>query len=126
MADAEKDSGFLFVLKRIDKLNDKLEEHALKQTAQATKFGENIESLNTKVTDLTKLLTVDNGKPSIVSQVDTIRSSLESLKNDISSIRQHIGVKKQTSIEKWKTFGKLAALVSLVLPGILSFFGLAQ
>lgn len=126
MPDVKPEGGFLFVLEKIDKLGEKWDKHIVRQAILTTKLGENLEQLGEKVTELTKLLTVDNGKPSIVSQVNSISTSLDTLKRDIISIQKHIGVKKQTSLEKWKTLGKVAGFISLVIPGILSFFGLAQ
>lgn len=126
MSDVQPERGLFFLLEKIDKISEKWDKHIVHQVVLTTKLEKNLEQLGDRVSDLTKLLTVDNGKPSIISQVNSIRTSLDTLKTDITSIQKHIGVKKQTSLEKWKTLGKFAGLVTLAIPGILSFLGLAQ
>jgi DNA repair ATPase RecN len=121
------------IQKDIDRMDEKQDEHLV----ASTKLGSQVESVATKVTELNKLLTLDNGKPSIVSQLNQMSSQLgkttsevtetkalvSKLGTDVAAMQSHMGMKtpKEVSIERWKTIGKLGAAFFVVLPGILAF-----
>lgn len=131
-----QNSGIWFVLdkiqKDIDKIDSKWDEYVVKQAVLVTKLSENLIGLSQRVSELNKLLTEDNGKPSVVTQVESvniqltaIKSKVDKMQENLRSIEGHVGVKQKTALERWKTIGKIVGLATLIAPGILSFFGLA-
>jgi len=127
-----------YILDKIQKDIDRIDEKWDSYLVQSTKLISNLEAVSAKVAELNKLLTQDNGKPSIVSQMNSlslklqnttddvieIKSLVQKLSTDLERVQKSLGVKtpKEVSIERWKTIGKIGVALVAVLPGILSFF----
>lgn len=134
----EQADSIWYILEKIQKdiyrMDEKQDEHLI----ASMKLGTNLESVATKVAEMNKLLMLDNGKPSIVSQLSQMSNQLgmttnevsetkalvSKLSADVAAMQSHIGMKtpKEVSIERWKTVGKLGAGFFVILPGILAFF----
>lgn len=126
-----------YILEKIQKDIDRIEEKQDTHLVTSTKLISQLDGLAVKVTELNKLLTMDNGKPSIVSQVNLmvaqvrqssdevteIKSLVNKLGTDLQAVQTHIGVPtpKEVSVERWKTLGLIGAAFAGVLPGVLSF-----
>ncbi len=126
-----------YILEKIQKDIDRMDEKQDAHLVASTKLGSQLETMATKVVEMNKLLTLDNGKPSILSQLNQLsnqigRTSTEvtetkqlvsKLSGDVAAVQAHIGMKtpKEVAIERWKTIGKLGAAFFVVLPGILAF-----
>lgn len=140
MTEPKSTEGLWWALDHIKNDLDKLE---AKMTGHATNMAvliKTVNHLNDRVEKVSTTLTVDNGKPSVLSQLRDVNSDLKEMKSlirhikevqsaltgiqtDVALLKGQVGAKtpKEVQIEKWKTIGKISGGVMLVLPGILSF-----
>lgn len=114
------------IQKDIDKIDEKWDTHIL----STAKLSHELQSVSGKVVELNKLLTHDNGKPSIVSQlrdvshdINQVKTTVNTIKEDLEAVKSHVGIKdaKEVRLEKMKNVGKAIGVIGLTLPGILSF-----
>lgn len=121
-----------WVLDRIQDDLNRMDEKWDENIAAMTRLTENLAVVSGKVQDLNKLLVVDNGKPSIVTQVrdvsDEVRQVkdlLHTLKVDVEAVKEQTIAKphKDVQLEKFKTYGAIVGVVGLVIPGVLSILG---
>ena len=119
-----------YVLEKIQKDIDRIDEKQDSQLVRSTQVNSTLEQLANKVSELNRMLTYDNGKPSIVSQLRTSTGELQEIKSlvnklnvELVEVKNTLGIKtpKEVSVERWKTAGKVAIAISAILPGILSF-----
>ena len=119
---------------RINPLDAKLE----RNSEMAAHDRANIFVLMQQVEVLTKLLTRGNGQPSVLARLESLQTSLtdisktiDSLKEDHRQLKNHAGITEE-SVDlanaeakkvQWATIGKIAGVVALATPGILSFLG---
>lgn len=116
--------AYLYILDDIKQDVDRLTEKSEAQIVTTTKLVENLSTVTQKVTELNRLLTVDNGKPSILSQLTHVNSEVKDLKTMVASIQKQVGVKtpQEAAVERWKTIGKLGVAFLTIVPGLLAFF----
>ena len=135
MADA-KDPVWYY-LEKINSDIDKMEDRWASHLVTSTKLVENLQTVSDKVLEMNRLLTKDNGKPSILTQlgsvsvelnsvsneIKNVRDILGSLKEDVEALKEQVGVKtpKEVSVERAKTAGVIVTALAATLPGILSF-----
>lgn len=121
-----------WVLDRIQDDLNRMDEKWDENIAAMTRLTENLAVVSGKVQELNKLLVVDNGKPSVVTQVrevtDEVRQVKElihTLKADVEAVKEQTIAKphKEVQLEKFKTYGAIVGVVGLVIPTILSWFG---
>lgn len=121
-----------WVLDRIQDDLNRMDEKWDENIAAMTRLTENLAVVSGKVQELNKLLVVDNGKPSVVTQVrevtDEVRQVKElihTLKVDVEAVKEQTIAKphKEVQLEKFKTYGAIVGVVGLVIPTILSWFG---
>lgn len=114
------------IQKDIDKIDEKWDTHIL----STAKLTHELSTISGKVQDLSKLLTQDNGKPSIVTQLQIVSRNVDEVKlavvgicDDLEMVKAHVGIKdaKEVRLEKMKNVGKAIGVIGLTLPGILSF-----
>ena len=119
-----------WVLDNIQKDLNRMDEKWDENIAAMTRLTENLSTMSGKVQELNKLMVVDNGKPSVVSQlrsvtddVKNIKGLVEGLKSDIEAVKQQTCAKtpKEVQVERLKTLGAIAGMIGLVIPGIISF-----
>ena len=100
-----------------------------------TRLTENLAMVSSKVQDLNKLLVVDNGKPSIVTQlrevtdeVKEVKGLIHTLKVDVEAVKEQTIAKphKDVQLEKMKTYGAIIGVIGLIIPGIFSILGYFQ
>lgn len=86
---------------------------------------------------LTQIITRGNGQPSLLARVESIQTSLkivikatDTLKADHEALKSHAGIADNVGVlaaeaqkTKWATLGKIAGIIALAIPGILSYFG---
>lgn len=128
MSEDQDKHGIWFILDKIQKDIDRIDEKWDSHIVTTTQLSSNLTTLSQRVAELTKLLTVDNGKPSIISQLDAVKRSVDSVKTDLVTIQKHIGVKhiekKKLSTARWQTIGKIVGLLTIAGPGIISFLNM--
>lgn len=126
-----------YILEKIQKDLDRIDEKQETNLVTSTKLSSQLETMSGKVAEMNKLLTMDNGRPSIVSQLSSVSSQIRTssaevteikglvskLSTDLSAVQAHIGMKtpEKVAIERWKTAGKVGVALTAILPGILSF-----
>jgi chromosome segregation ATPase len=119
-----------WILDRFQNDLDRMDEKWGENIAAMTKVTENLNSVSIRVQELNKLLTVDNGKPSVVTQlrevttdVKEIKTLIHGLKDDLVAVKTQTGAKtpKEVQIERLKTLAAIAGMLALIIPGILSF-----
>lgn len=119
-----------FILEKIQKDIDRIDEKQDSQLVTSTRLITQVDAVSTKVLELNKLLTVDNGRPSIVSKLNNLaqdvtetKTLISKLHEELAIVQHHVGIKtpKEVSIERWKTVGKVGVATAAVIPGILSF-----
>lgn len=119
-----------WILDRFQNDLDKMDEKWDENIAAMTKVTENLNSVSQKVQELNKLLTVDNGRPSVITQlrdvttdVKEIKTLIHGLKEDLTAVKSVTGGKtpKEVQIERLKTVAAIAGTLTLIIPGILSF-----
>lgn len=113
------------IQKDIDRIEEKQTETLLSSANLNAKVMNQLDGVSTKVQELNKLLTLDNGKPSIVSRLDKLAQHVVSIETNIAAIKEHVGLKtkdpKEVAVERYKTIGKIGVATAAVIPGILSF-----
>lgn len=116
--------AYLYILDDIKQDVDRLTEKSEAQIVTTTKLVENFNAVSQKVTELNKLLTVDNGKPSILSQLHGVNNDIKDLKAMVASVQKQVGVKtpQEAAVERWKTIGKIGVAFLTIVPGLLAFF----
>ncbi|NJL53683.1 hypothetical protein HC928_00050 [bacterium] len=121
---SEKDPIW-FVLEDLKKDVDKIDTHLDVHITNTATLTTNVNALTRSVEELTRIITRDNGKPSILTQLITMNHQLGDLTKQLEGIKRHIGMteadQKESKAERWKTIGKVVGLVSLAVPGILAF-----
>lgn len=121
------------IQKDIDRMDEKQDEHLI----ASMKLTSQLDTISNKVVEMNKLLTLDNGKPSIVSQLNNLanqisntaadvsetKSLVAKLASEVSSVQQQLGIKtpKEVRVERWKTIGLIGGGFMATIPGILSF-----
>lgn len=119
-------------LKAVD---SKLDAHALDAAGDRA----NLTHVREQVDTLSRVLLQGNGNPSLTTQVsdlyrdvDNFDKRLREQHTTLSEIHQHVrsldarwSDMTQVKEAKWKVYGKIAGIVSLALPGLLSFLGFA-
>lgn len=128
---ATEDKGTIwFVLTKIQKDLDKIDEKWDTYILHTAKLSHDLNHMSEKVQELNKLLTYDNGKPSVITQirdvsstVTEVKSAIDTMRSDIEEVKVHVGIRdpKEVRIERLKNVGKAIGLLSLTLPGIFSF-----
>lgn len=127
---AERIEPLWYVLEKIQNHIDKIDEKQDSQLVTSTRLITQLENVTVKVAELNKLLTVDNGKPSIVSKLNSLaadvtetKALISKLHEDLAVVQQHVGIKtpQEVLVERWKTVGKVGVATAAVIPGILSF-----
>lgn len=129
--------GLWWALDHIKNDLDKLETKVGTSAAHMAVLSKQVGQLTNRVESLSNTLVVDNGKPSVMSQLRSVNMDIQSIKadnqaikelvqavqKDVTSIRISAGVRtpKEVQVEKLKTIGKVGAGFLLVFPGILSF-----
>lgn len=123
--------GMWWVLDRIQDDLDKMEDKWDANIASMTKVTENLAVVSTKVQEVNKLLTVDDGSPSVVTQLRAVTSDVKDIKQLLNSLRESVdAVKEQTGanktpkevqIERLKAWGSTVGMLALVVPGLISF-----
>lgn len=127
-----------YILEKIQKDIDRIDEKQDAHLVASTKLTSQIDSISAKVVEMNKLLTQDNGKPSILSQLSVLSTDVRKtsdavtetkalvakLHADISEVQKFVGARtpKEVMVERWKVLGKIGVATLAVLPGILSFF----
>lgn len=124
MATPGPKDAYLYILDDIKQDVDRLTEKSEAQIVTTTKLVENLNTVTQKVTELNRLLTVDNGKPSILSQLSRVNSEVQDLKAMIATVQKQVGVKtpEEAAVERWKTLGKVGVAFLTIVPGLLAFF----
>ena len=135
MAEAADPVWFILdkIQKDIDRMDEKQDEHLI----ASMKLTSQLDTISSKVAELNKLLTLDNGKPSIVSQLNNLANQAGATATDVSetkalvakltaevaAVQQQLGIKtpKEVRVERWKTAGLIGGAFMATLPGILSF-----
>lgn len=126
----QSSDGMWWILDRFQNDLDRMDEKWGENIAAMTKVTENLNSVSIRVQELNKLLTVDNGKPSVVTQlrdvttdVKEIKTLIHGLKDDLVAVKTQTGAKtpKEVQIERLKTLAAIAGMLTLIIPGILSF-----
>ena len=99
----ERDPAIWFILDNIQEDISKINEKWESSLVTTTRLTENMGSLT--------------------QSMHEIKGLMSDIKSEISIVQKHLGVrsKKELAIERWKTLGKIAAIGTLVLPGIISF-----
>jgi hypothetical protein len=120
-----------WVLDRIQDDLDKMEDKWDANIASMTKVTENLAVVSTKVQEVNKLLTVDDGSPSVVTQLRAVTSDVKDIKQLLNSLRESVdAVKEQTGanktpkevqVERLKAWGSTVGMLALVVPGLISF-----
>jgi hypothetical protein len=123
--------GMWWVLDRIQDDLDKMEDKWDANIASMTKVTENLAVVSTKVQEVNKLLTVDDGSPSVITQLRAVTSDVKDIKQLLNSLRESVdAVKEQTGanktpkevqIERLKAWGSTVGMLALVVPGLISF-----
>jgi septation ring formation regulator EzrA len=123
--------GMWWVLDRIQDDLDKMEDKWDANIASMTKVTENLAVVSTKVQEVNKLLTVDDGSPSVVTQLRAVTSDVKDIKQLLNSLRESVdAVKEQTGanktpkevqVERLKAWGSTVGMLALVVPGLISF-----
>lgn len=125
-----EDKTLWYVLDKIQKDIDKIDEKWDTHILSTVKLSHDLQSMSGTVQALNKLLTQDNGKPSIVTQLrevsqdlNFVKTTVNSIQHDLEVVKSHVGIKdaKEVRLEKMKNVGKAIGVVGLTLPGILSF-----
>lgn len=126
----QSSDGMWWILDRFQNDLDRMDEKWGENIAAMTKVTENLNSVSIRVQELNKLLTVDNGKPSVVTQlrdvttdVKEIKTLIHGLKDDLVAVKTQTGARtpKEVQIERLKTLAAIAGMLTLIIPGILSF-----
>ena len=126
-----------FILSTLQADMVRLENKQDSSLVTSTKLVEQLDAMSGKVVDLNKLLTLDNGRPSIVSQLNNLSNQIRTtstevtdtkglvskLTVEVSELQKQLGMKtpKEVAVERWKTLGMVAAGLIATIPGILSF-----
>jgi septation ring formation regulator EzrA len=123
--------GMWWVLDRIQDDLDKMEDKWDANIASMTKVTENLAVVSTKVQEVNKLLTVDDGSPSVITQLRAVTSDVKDIKQLLNSLRESVdAVKEQTGanktpkevqVERLKAWGSTVGMLALVVPGLISF-----
>lgn len=122
--------GMWWVLDRIQDDLDRMDEKWDANIASMTKVTENLATITSKVQELNKLLTVDDQHPGVLTQLRTVTSDVKDIKQLLGSLREsvdavkaHTGTKtpKEVQLAKLRAIGSVAGMLTLVIPGILSF-----
>jgi len=122
--------GMWWVLDRIQDDLDRMDEKWDANIASMTKVTENLATMTSKVQELNKLLTVDDQNPGVLTQLRTVTSDVKDIKQLLGSLRESVdAVKAQTGtktpkevqLAKLRAIGSVAGMLTLVIPGILSF-----
>lgn len=146
MPAASLDNKMLFILNDIkdelQTIDNKLDRH----TIESARNGQRISTIELEVNKLTKVVQTGNGQPSLIVRVSELSNKIDMVKDNqtqfsehlravsdsltdlnkvVENMRQAVGAKtpEELKLEKWKTVGKLAGLLALVLPGFLALFG---
>ncbi len=134
---AEKIDPIWFILEKIQKDIDRMDEKQEEYLVASTKLITQLDIITSKVVEMNKLLTLDNGKPSIITQLNSLshqigatstdvratKDLVSELKTEVTDLQKQLGVKtpKEVRIEKWKTAGVVVTGLIATIPGILSF-----
>jgi len=119
-----------WILDRVQNDLDKMDQKWDANIAAMARVTENLNSVSVKVQELNKLLTIDNGKPSVITQlrdvttdVREIKTLIHGLKDDLVAVKTQTGTRtpKEVQIERLKTAAAIAGMLALIIPGILSF-----
>jgi hypothetical protein len=119
-----------WILDRVQNDLDKMDQKWDVNIAAMARVTENLNSVSVKVQELNKLLTIDNGKPSVITQlrdvttdVKEIKTLIHGLKDDLVAVKTQTGARppKEVQIERLKTLAAIAGMLALIIPGILSF-----
>ncbi len=126
-----------FILDKIQKDIDRMDEKQDEHLVASTRLSHQLDTMSVKVGELNKLLTVDNGKPSVVSQLNSVSNQIRTtaldvtetkglvakLTQDVGEVQKQLGMKtpKEVRVERWKTAGLIGGGLLATLPGILSF-----
>jgi hypothetical protein len=122
--------GLWWVLDHIQADLNRMDEKWDSNIASMTKLTENLAFMSFKVQELNKLLTVDDHIPSVITQLQSVTSDVKDIKQLLNSLRESVeAVKAQTGtktpkeiqLARLKTWGSVASMLALVIPGILSF-----
>lgn len=123
--------GMWWVLDRIQDDLDKMEDKWDANIASMTKVTENLAVVSNKVQEVNKLLTVDDGSPSVITQLRSVTSDVKDIKQLLNSLRESVdAVKEQTGanrtpkevqVERLKAWGSTVGMLALVVPGLISF-----
>lgn len=121
------------IQKDIDRMDEKQDEHLI----ASTKLSHQLDTMAVKVGELNKLLTVDNGKPSVVSQLSNVSNQIDTtakavtetkelvakLTTEVSAVQTQLGMKtpKEVRAERWKAVGLIGGGFLATVPGILAF-----
>lgn len=125
-----KNDALWYVLDKIQKDIDKIDEKWDTHILSTAKLSHELQTVSGKVSELNKLLTVDNGKPSIITQlrdvsndINSVKTAVTAIQQDLEAVKVHVGIKDPTEVrmEKLKNIGKTIGVVGLTLPGILTF-----
>jgi len=126
----QSSDGMWWILDRVQNDLDKMDQKWDVNIAAMARVTENLNSVSVKVQELNKLLTIDNGKPSVITQlrdvttdVREIKTLIHGLKDDLVAVKTQTGTRtpKEVQIERLKTAAAIAGMLTLIIPGILSF-----
>jgi chromosome segregation ATPase len=132
------------VRRELESLKDTIHD----QTASSIELHSKLPRLEEDVSKLIKTIHLGNGSPPIVLQLSSIRDSLGDVesrleeahsKRDtliiaVQELATHINAKanateltdKEIKRLKWSTYGKIAAALSLTIPGVIAFISTLQ
>jgi len=125
-----EDKGIWWVLTQIKEDLARIDTKWDENLESLTKVTENLRHVTDQVTHLNRMLTVDNGKPSVVTQLRDaaqermiIKALVTEMKADLETVKKQTGYKlpSEIRVERIKTISKLVGLAALVTPGLLSF-----
>lgn len=107
--------------------DDKWEDH-IKESAEDRAV---LNHLSRQVDNIEKLLTRGNGQKSVLVQLEGLHGDVESLKEDHRALKAANGIEDKSPDEvlaearraKYMAVAKIAGLLTLALPGVLSLLG---
>ena len=81
-----------------------------------------VEVLDKKTALLSKLLTEGNGQKSVLAQIAEFNARIKDLEEDGTSAASVQEKSADAGKARWVAIGKIAGIITLTIPGLLSFF----
>jgi hypothetical protein len=129
------EQGLWFVLEKIQHDINLLDQKWEQYLIESSKIHTAIVTIKDQVDKLTYLVSTGNGSKSLLVQVAETQKDIAELRRshnssieDMALVRRRVGgvTPKEVKLERMKIMGKIAGIIGLALPGILSWLGVGS